>query len=208
MAIKKYYIFTDGGAFNNRGEEGKPRVASGGGIILDGDIVDRKIKLESKLTPKQMTPEYMKNNFRPDSCDEEIIKGFSILKEDQTNQYGELKSAVIAFRHMVKMLDTNEQAAVIFYSDSKFVIQGITEWIHGWRRGNKWTNSKNEPVAHKELWQELWDLTHNKQIKAIQFMHLRGHQKNLQYKFPHRYNFYVDALCVKRLEQWKENNGF
>ncbi len=40
------------------------------------------------------------------------------------------------------------------YLDSKYVLQGITEWIHGWKaRG--WRTASKEPVKNVELWQRL-----------------------------------------------------
>ena len=43
---------------------------------------------------------------------------------------------------------------VRLYLDSKYVLQGITEWIHGWKaRG--WRTASKEPVKNVELWQRL-----------------------------------------------------
>jgi ribonuclease HI len=43
---------------------------------------------------------------------------------------------------------------VHLYLDSKYVLQGITEWIHGWKaRG--WKTASREPVKNVELWQRL-----------------------------------------------------
>ncbi len=43
---------------------------------------------------------------------------------------------------------------VILYTDSQYVRQGITTWIHGWRaRG--WLTSDKKPVKNQDLWQRL-----------------------------------------------------
>jgi ribonuclease HI len=43
---------------------------------------------------------------------------------------------------------------VMLHLDSKYVLQGITEWIHGWKaRG--WRTASKEPVKNVELWQRL-----------------------------------------------------
>lgn len=43
---------------------------------------------------------------------------------------------------------------VNLYIDSKYVLQGITEWIHGWKaRG--WRTASKEPVKNVELWKRL-----------------------------------------------------
>jgi ribonuclease HI len=43
-------------------------------------------------------------------------------------------------------------------SDSKYVILGITEWIHGWQKNN-WRNAAKKPVMNRELWEELYKFT-------------------------------------------------
>jgi ribonuclease HI len=39
-------------------------------------------------------------------------------------------------------------------TDSQYVRQGITQWIHGWKR-NGWKTSQRQPVKNQELWQRL-----------------------------------------------------
>ncbi|MEA3012223.1 MAG: ribonuclease [Sphingomonadales bacterium] len=43
---------------------------------------------------------------------------------------------------------------VQLYTDSTYVRDGITKWIHGWRR-NGWRTADKKPVKNAELWQEL-----------------------------------------------------
>ena len=43
---------------------------------------------------------------------------------------------------------------VILHTDSVYVRDGITKWIHGWRR-NGWRTADRKPVKNAELWQEL-----------------------------------------------------
>ena len=43
---------------------------------------------------------------------------------------------------------------VELYSDSKYVIDGITKWIHGWKKRG-WVNAAKKPVANAEMWREL-----------------------------------------------------
>ena len=40
------------------------------------------------------------------------------------------------------------------YTDSKYVMQGITEWIAGWKK-NGWRTAAKKPVKNKDLWQRL-----------------------------------------------------
>ncbi len=43
---------------------------------------------------------------------------------------------------------------VKLYTDSQYVKNGITQWIHGWKR-NGWKTSAKKPVKNAELWQAL-----------------------------------------------------
>ena len=43
---------------------------------------------------------------------------------------------------------------VALHTDSQYVRDGITKWIHGWQR-NGWRTSDKKPVKNAELWQEL-----------------------------------------------------
>lgn len=45
---------------------------------------------------------------------------------------------------------------VALYTDSVYVRDGITKWIHGWRK-NGWRTAARQPVKNAELWQELLD---------------------------------------------------
>jgi ribonuclease HI len=43
---------------------------------------------------------------------------------------------------------------VILYTDSEYVRQGITTWIHGWRQRG-WLTADRKPVKNQDLWQQL-----------------------------------------------------
>jgi ribonuclease HI len=48
----------------------------------------------------------------------------------------------------------NQRSQVVVYTDSAYVKDGITKWIHGWKlRG--WTTADKKPVKNIELWQRL-----------------------------------------------------
>ena len=46
------------------------------------------------------------------------------------------------------------QPQVVIYTDSRYVLEGITSWIKGWKR-NGWQNSAKQPVKNAELWRRL-----------------------------------------------------
>lgn len=56
-------------------------------------------------------------------------------------------------------------------TDSKYVLQGITEWLAGWKR-KQWKNSARQPVKNQDLWMELDRLATPHQID---WQWVRGH---------------------------------
>lgn len=84
------------------------------------------------------------------------MKGDEVLKErelsggaaETTNNQMELMAAIMA-------LETLERASqVTVVTDSAYVKNGVTGWIHGWKR-NGWRTSNKKPVKNVELWQRL-----------------------------------------------------
>ncbi|MBY0354221.1 MAG: ribonuclease HI [Rickettsiales bacterium] len=65
-----------------------------------------------------------------------------------TNNRMELMAAIEALNALTDACDVD------LYTDSNYVRQGITEWIHGWRRKN-WRTADNKPVKNADLWQLL-----------------------------------------------------
>ena len=56
---------------------------------------------------------------------------------------------------VIRALDAlTEPCEVTLYTDSKYVIEGITKWIHGWKR-NGWRTAGKQPVKNSEFWQQL-----------------------------------------------------
>jgi ribonuclease HI len=86
-----------------------------------------------------------------------------------TNNRMELTGAIRAFRHV---RDTAGRVDVL--TDSTYVIQGIREWIHGWRRRG-WKTSTGSDVLNRELWEELSDLTTARGPRNITWHYVRGH---------------------------------
>lgn len=67
---------------------------------------------------------------------------------DTTNNRMELMAAISA-------LETLERAAqVTIITDSAYVKNGVTSWIHGWKR-NGWRTADKKPVKNVDLWQRL-----------------------------------------------------
>jgi ribonuclease HI len=89
-------------------------------------------------------------------------------REDNTTNNRMEMMAVIA--SLESLQDTAESIAV--YTDSKYLIQGITAWVKGWQQ-NGWKTKNKTDVLNKDLWQKLVTVVEGKEIK---WNHVDGHQ--------------------------------
>ncbi|MCW1428011.1 ribonuclease HI [Novosphingobium sp. JCM 18896] len=69
-----------------------------------------------------------------------------------------------------------EPCDVTVYTDSKYVIDGITKWVNGWKR-NGWVNASKQPVRNADLWHELIDAAKRHQVK---WQWVRGHAGHVE----------------------------
>jgi ribonuclease HI len=82
------------------------------------------------------------------------------------------------------------RCAVTLYTDSKYVLQGITEWLPNWKaRG--WKTAAREPVKNQDLWQLLDAAAAN---QDIQWIWVKGHSG-------HEGNEYVDQLANDAIDR-------
>tara|TARA_B100000427_G_scaffold78076_1_gene63649 strand:+ start:91 stop:525 length:435 start_codon:yes stop_codon:yes gene_type:complete len=86
-------------------------------------------------------------------------------KDNTTNNRMELTAVIEALKYLKCKSNIN------LFTDSKYVMQGIEEWIHNWKK-NDWKTSKKEPVKNKELWIELDKLV---SLHNIQWKWVKGH---------------------------------
>jgi len=83
-------------------------------------------------------------------------EGDAVLRErtlsggeaETTNNRMELMAAISALEALTR------PSAVTIVTDSAYVKNGVTGWIHGWKR-NGWKTSTRKPVKNAELWQRL-----------------------------------------------------
>lgn len=69
---------------------------------------------------------------------------------ETTNNRMELMGAIEALNALKK------PSKVTLHTDSTYVKDGLTKWMHGWKR-NGWKTASKKPVKNKELWQALED---------------------------------------------------
>ena len=91
-----------------------------------------------------------------------------------TNNKMELTAALEALLSLsrVKQLSTKE---IELYTDSKYLIQGITSWVHGWKK-NGWKTSDGKDVSNRELWEALYDVTRTSGFR-VDWFYIPAHQE-------------------------------
>ena len=67
--------------------------------------------------------------------------------------------------------------AVALSTDSRYVMDGLTKWIHGWRK-NGWKTASKQPVKNAELWQALVEATARHKISWQWVKGHAGHPEN------------------------------
>ncbi len=90
---------------------------------------------------------------------------------DTTNQRMELAAALAALKYLEEINYTDK---VTLYTDSQYLIKGLTQWLKGWKK-NGWMTAGKTPVVNQDLWKPL-DLLNSK--LNIDWQHVRGHQGN------------------------------
>lgn len=88
-----------------------------------------------------------------------------------TNNRMELMAAISALASLKR------PCRVRVTTDSKYVLQGITEWLVGWKRKN-WKTASKQPVKNVDLWQELDRLSAPHQIEWHWVRGHTGHPEN------------------------------
>ena len=86
-----------------------------------------------------------------------------------TNNRMELTAAIEALSLVCDM-----PGQVDIYTDSTYVIKGIREWIHGWKR-RAWMTTEGTPVLNRELWQRLDELVALRPRGSLRWHYVRGH---------------------------------
>ncbi len=84
---------------------------------------------------------------------------------DTTNNRMELMAAISALEALKK------PCTITLHIDSQYVRQGITQWIHGWKK-NGWKTADKKPVKNAELWQRLEEATKR---HRIDWQWVKGH---------------------------------
>ena len=100
-------------------------------------------------------------------------------ENDTTNNRMEMMAVIKALEALKK------PSIVTLYTDSKYVQQGVNEWLKGWKRKG-WITAAKKPVKNADLWQKIDSLI---QRHDVTFIWVKGHAG-------HEMNERVDKLAV------------
>ena len=100
-----------------------------------------------------------------------VEKMFSGAEQETTNNQMELMAAIQGLEALQRA------SSVVLTTDSQYVRQGITQWIHGWKR-NGWKTSQKQPVKNKVLWQRLDVAVAKHQVEWHWVKGHSGHEEN------------------------------
>jgi ribonuclease HI len=91
------------------------------------------------------------------------------IENGSTNQRQELLAAILVLKN-IKIKDV----PIYIYSDSKYLVDGMTKWLKSWKN-NKWKKKGGEEIKNLELWIELYAMTYDKEVTWIW---VKGHADN------------------------------
>jgi len=92
-----------------------------------------------------------------------------------TNNRMELMGALKAFEKI-----KGEEGEVMVYTDSKYLINGMTGWVFGWQK-NGWKTKEKKDVSNKDLWEKLFELVNgrknslNDSFGSVKWNYVGGH---------------------------------
>lgn len=112
-----------------------------------------------------------------------IIKEIAGGEKDTTNNKMELTGVIEALKYLINLKDLE----AIIFTDSAYVLGGVTSWINNWEK-NGWKTANKKPVLNKELWLELVSLS-RKLGDKISWRKIKGHSG-------HIYNDKADELAT------------
>ncbi len=93
------------------------------------------------------------------------IKEISGCESETTNNRMEMMAVIEALGQIKR------PCKIRVFTDSNYVVKGMTEWIQGWIKRN-WLNAQKQPVKNRDLWEDLLRLS---AAHKIQWQWIKGH---------------------------------
>ena len=114
----------------------------------------------------------------------DVEKELSGGASETTNNRMELTAVIEGLKALKKPCD------ITLYTDSKYVMEGVTKWLPNWKRNSWKTSNKKGAVKNQELWEELDKLL---PLHEIQWIWVKGHAG-------HTENERVDTLARQQAQ--------
>ncbi len=96
-----------------------------------------------------------------------------------TNNRMEMQAAIEAMKFFVR---SGQTTPCTLYTDSEYVIKGVTSWIKGWK-SRDWKTAAGKPVLNQDLWETLDELSSTIRLQAkgkpLKWEHVKGHAGNV-----------------------------
>lgn len=99
----------------------------------------------------------------------DVEKELSGAEKDTTNNRMEMTAVIEALQALKRPCN------ITLYTDSKYVMDGINEWLPNWKKNNWRTSNKKSQVKNVDLWQKLDELIG---IHEIRWVWVKGHNGN------------------------------
>ena len=119
----------------------------------------------------------------------DVEKELSGGEENTTNNRMELTAVIKALQALKTACN------ISLYTDSKYVMCGVTEWLANWKANGWHTANKNKQVKNIDLWQMLDELSQRHEIRWIWVKGHDGHAENER----------CDALARAEVSKIKSN---
>lgn len=102
----------------------------------------------------------------------DIEKELSGATAETTNNRMEMTAVIEALKALKK------ECNITLYTDSRYVMDGVTQWLPNWKRNNWKTTNKKSDVKNVDLWQELDSLVNQHEIRWVWVKGHNGHPEN------------------------------
>ena len=90
---------------------------------------------------------------------------------ETTNNRMELTAVIEALKALKRECD------VVLHTDSRYVMDGVQQWLPNWKQNGWRTSNKKSPVKNVDLWQELDSLLQKHNIRWIWVKGHNGHEE-------------------------------
>lgn len=123
-----------------------------------------------------------------------IIFKASGVETRSTNNRMEMMGAIDAMDTIIRENDAHSKLNIFLYSDSKYVVEGMKSWIHGWKKRD-WKKADKKPPENVDLWKRLDTVKDN--FSNVSYHWVKGHAGHPQ-----------NELCDQLANEALDDSGF